>query len=210
MVGRFGDDAREFFEGVYQGTPPWEVGGAQPDMAALLLEFPPEGPVLDLGCGSGDLAIHIGRSGLDVLGIDFVASAIDRAREKADEAGAEVARRVRFEVGDASRPAEFGRDFGAVVDSGFMHVLSVDQGDALVDGIARVLRPGGRFYLHAFDVDFPVPNTPRRISREEVLERFHDDRGWKVLSVRAGRFHAAGFDPVPATLACVEWTGEMR
>jgi ubiquinone/menaquinone biosynthesis C-methylase UbiE len=39
-------------------------------MTALLTEYPPESPVLDVGCGSGHLAIHIARSGIETLGID--------------------------------------------------------------------------------------------------------------------------------------------
>jgi len=46
-------------------------------MATLVKQFPPRGPVLDVGCASGDLAIHLARLGHEVLGVDFVQDAIE-------------------------------------------------------------------------------------------------------------------------------------
>lgn len=79
---RFGTDPLAFFEGVYRETPPWDIGGPQPALAALLSEYPPLNPVLDVGCGTGDLAIALARQGRQVLGIDIVATAISEARAK--------------------------------------------------------------------------------------------------------------------------------
>ena len=58
------------------------MGGAQPALAALLAEYPPADPVLDVGCGSGDLAIALAKGGGHVLGIDFVPAVIEQARAK--------------------------------------------------------------------------------------------------------------------------------
>jgi hypothetical protein len=46
---------------VYGETPPGDVGGAQPALTALFAEYPPARPVLDVGCGSGDMAIWLAR-----------------------------------------------------------------------------------------------------------------------------------------------------
>jgi 2-polyprenyl-3-methyl-5-hydroxy-6-metoxy-1,4-benzoquinol methylase len=51
-------------------------------MAALLADYPPEGPVLDVGCGSGDLAIHLAQRGIETFGIDFTEAAISQANAK--------------------------------------------------------------------------------------------------------------------------------
>jgi hypothetical protein len=61
----------DFFDSAYGETPPWDIGAAQPDLIALFNEYPPAGPVLDLGCGTGDLALALARRGLTVLGIDL-------------------------------------------------------------------------------------------------------------------------------------------
>lgn len=82
-MGRFGADPLLFFDRVYSDTAPWEVGGAQPDMARLLEEDPPHGLVVDLGSATGDLAIHLALAGHRVVGVEFVESAVAQAREKA-------------------------------------------------------------------------------------------------------------------------------
>lgn len=202
-MSRFGTDPLAFFEGVYREPAPWDIGKPQPAMAALLADHPPEGPVLDVGCGSGDLAIHLAERGNDALGIDFVEEAIKQARSKKAALPRTVADRVEFRVADALRPSLLGRTFGAVVDSGFYHLCDADECDRLVDEFAKVLRPGGRLYLHEFAVSFPVPNVPRQVSEAELRERFTLERGWRVLSIRAGAF-LSRVAPVPATLACVE------
>src|SRR5688500_2333932 len=100
-------------------------------MAALLTEFPPKGPILDLGCGSGDLAIFLAGRGFEVLRIDFVGRAIAHAREKVSELPADVSAGVDFAVADALRPSLLDRRFGAVVDSGFFHLFPPDACEEL-------------------------------------------------------------------------------
>ena len=116
-VSRFGPDPRVFFDAVYQGAVPWEIGRVQPAMATLIERFTPPGPALDLGCASGDLAIHLAMLGCDVVGVDFVERAIEQANAKRSALPDDVAERVRFRVADASRPSALGR-FGSVFDSG--------------------------------------------------------------------------------------------
>lgn len=202
-MSRFGPDPRAFFDGVYLDTPPWDVGGAQPAMSALLAEFPPEGPVLDVGCGSGDLAIALAGGGLEVLGIDFVDAAIAHARDKAGALPPEVARRLEFRVADALRPSLLGRRFGSVVDSGFHHLFDPGQCDRFADELASTLRPGGRYYLLAFAVEFPIPHSPRRIGEDELRARFTPEGGWRVRAIRPAEF-LSRVAPVPAVAACIE------
>ena len=206
-MSRFGPDPLAFFEAVYREPAPWDIGAPQPAMVALLAAYPPEGPVLDVGCGSGDLAVHVAGLGLPTLGVDFVEEAIARARVKRDALPADVAERLDFRVADALHPARLGHAFGAVVDSGFFHLFGPDECDRLVEDLARAIRPGGRLYLHAFAVDFGVPNVPRAVTEAEVRERFTPERGWRILALRAGAFLSRVAPPVPATLACVERAG---
>jgi SAM-dependent methyltransferase len=172
-------------------------------MTALLADFPPDGPALDVGCGSGDLAIHLAEGGIDTLGIDFVEEAITQAQAKKDALPPDVANRLDFRVADALRPSLLEQTFGAVVDSGFYHLFDPDQCERFVAELALVLRPGGRYYLHEFAVTFPVPNVPRQVTEAELRERFTPERGWHVLTIRPGEF-LSRVAPVPATLACIE------
>jgi SAM-dependent methyltransferase len=202
-MSRFGPDPHAFFAGVYQGDAPWEIGGAQPALAALLDEHPPAGTVLDVGCGSGDHAIALAQRGLRVLGVDFVEAAIDQARAKAAALPQETARLLEFAVGDALRPSLLQRPFGAVVDSGFFHLFEPEARDRFVAELALALPPGGRYYLLAFAVDFPAPNVPRAVTEDEVRARFTAERGWRILALRTAQF-LSRVAAVPAVAACVE------
>jgi SAM-dependent methyltransferase len=199
-MSRFSPD---FFDSVYRETPPWDVGEAQPALSALFDEHPPVGPVLDVGCGSGDLAIALARRGVHVLGVDVVEAAIEQARAKAAALPDEVARLLEFEVADALRPSLLERRFGAVVDSGFFHVFESEQRGRFVDELAATLLPGGRYYLLAFAVEFPMANTPLKVSEEELRARCTAEKGWRILTVRPAQFESR-IAPVPAVAACIE------
>jgi SAM-dependent methyltransferase len=203
-MSRFGSDPRAFFDSVYRVTPPWDVGGPQSAMSALLADYPPMDPILDVGCGSGDLAIYLAQLGHPVTGIDFVEAAIAQAREKARSLPAETARRLEFQVADALHPSLLQRPFGSVVDSGFFHLFDPDQGDRFIDDLAQTLLPGGRYYLLAFDVEFSIPNLPRQVSAGELRARFTAEKGWHILEVRPAEFLSRVAPPVPATAACIE------
>jgi SAM-dependent methyltransferase len=189
---------------VYQDVPPWDIGKPQPAMAALLHKYPPSGPILDLGCGSGDLSIYLAQNGYQVLGIDFVEKAIAGAREKAALLSPDVARLLDFQVADALRPSLLHREFGAVVDSGFLHLFDPEQCDRLIEEIARILPIGGRYYLHEFAIEFPVSSMPRQIAAEELQARFTSEKGWQIREIQSVEFLSRVAPPVPATCACME------
>ena len=203
-MGRFGADPLAFFGAVYGNTAPWEVGGAQPAMAQLLEDFPPHGTVLDLGSATGDLALYLARSGHRVVGVEFVESAVAQAREKVSRLPPEVAELLSFLVADATRPSTLGIEFGAVVDSGFLHLLDPDETDRFVDDLGRALSSGGRYYLHEFAIEFPIDNVPRAITRDEIDARFNAQFGWRVLDVRDAEFLNRVAQPAAAIAACIE------
>lgn len=203
-MSRFGSDPRDFFDAVYQDVPPWDVGGPQPALSALFDEYPPVSLVLDVGCGSGDLAISLAQRGLQVLGVDFVEAAIAQAREKVAALPPEVANLLDFQVADALQPSLLQRSFGAVVDSGFLHLFEPEQRDRFIDDLASALLPGGRYYLLAFAVDFGIPNVPRQVTEEELRARFTSEKGWHILDIRPAEFLSRVAPPTSAIRACME------
>src|SRR4051812_43836685 len=98
------------------GNTPWEIGRPQPALAALL-EHGVRGPkVLDLGCGTGDLACILAARGYHVTGIDISPLAVERARTKAGNTTA------RFHVQDATGPLDLpNAPFDTIFDSGLLH-----------------------------------------------------------------------------------------
>jgi SAM-dependent methyltransferase len=195
----------DFFNSAYRETPPWDVGKPQPALIALLDEFPSTGPVLDVGCGTGDLALALARRGLTVLGVDLAPAAITQARVKAAMAEPGVGRLVEFCVGDALHPALFPGPVGTVVDSGFFHLFGPVERERFARELATTLTTGGRYYLLGFAIDSPMPNAPRQVSQSELRALFTPEHGWRVLALRPARFliRSARHD-VPAVAACIE------
>jgi ubiquinone/menaquinone biosynthesis C-methylase UbiE len=114
-----------------------------------LAHLEPGESVLDVGCGTGTLAIaakrHVGATGT-VHGIDASPEMIARARKKAKHAGADVA----FETALAeSLPFPDGR-FDVVLSTVMLHHLPRAVRQQSLREMRRVLVPGGR----ALVVDF--------------------------------------------------------
>jgi ubiquinone/menaquinone biosynthesis C-methylase UbiE len=105
--------------------------------------------VLDVGCGTGSLAIRacrrVGPSG-EVRGVDASAEMVAAARRKSKRAGTPVT----FERAAAQAlPFEADR-FDAVLSTIMLHHLPREARTASCSEMARVLRPGGRVLI----VDF--------------------------------------------------------
>jgi cyclopropane fatty-acyl-phospholipid synthase-like methyltransferase len=167
---------RAAFEGLYAGPAPWDIGRPQPRFTAVADRV--TGPVLDAGCGTGEHALFFAARGLRVVGIDFVEEAIRRARRKATERGLAV----EFQVKDATALGDWGERFASVIDSGLFHVFSDADRRRYVQGLAQVLRPGGRLFLMCFSDAEPGTDGPRRVSLQELYDAFAD--GWEVESVQ--------------------------
>lgn len=108
----------------------WRHGAA---LVELLAPQPGE-HILDLGCGTGHLTAQIAAAGATVLGIDSSPEMVAEARRAHPD--------LRFEVGDA-RSLNFVSAFDAVFSNAALHW--VKEADAVAVGVARALKPGGRF-----------------------------------------------------------------
>jgi cyclopropane fatty-acyl-phospholipid synthase-like methyltransferase len=166
---------RTTFENLYAGKAPWDIGKPQRQFVAIADKV--TGPVLDVGCGTGEHALFYAARGHRVVGIDFVAEAIRRAKRKADDRGLSVELRVE----DALMLTELGEEFATAMDCGLFHVFSDDDQQRYVQGLAHVLKPGGRLFLMTFSDEEPGTAGPRRVSRKELQHAFAD--GWEIESI---------------------------
>jgi trans-aconitate methyltransferase len=88
--------------------------------------------ILDLGCGDGALTQALGASGATVVGVDDSAYMVAAAKRRGLDARVMDGQRLRFDA-----------EFDAVFSNAALHWMP-DAG-AVVAGVARALRPGGRF-----------------------------------------------------------------
>jgi ubiquinone/menaquinone biosynthesis C-methylase UbiE len=101
------------------------------------LDLPPGARVLDLACGTGNLAIPLARRGMQVTGVDIAPNLLDQARERAAAEGLQIS----FHEGDAEQLAFPDFTFDAVVT--MFGAMFAPQPERVVAECARVLKPGG-------------------------------------------------------------------
>jgi SAM-dependent methyltransferase len=99
---------------------------------------------LDVGTGTGALAVLAAGSGADVTGIDLAPGLIETAKRLA----AETSLTIRFEVGDAEELPYADASFD-VVASAMAAIFAPDHRAAAAE-LARVCRPGGRLGVSAW------------------------------------------------------------
>lgn len=93
---------------------------------------------LDVGCGTGNLAIQAAQAGASVTGVDIAPPMIERARRAAEEAGVTAA----FAEGDAEALPAADGSFDVVMSS--FACMFAPRHRVAASEMARVLRPGGR------------------------------------------------------------------
>ena len=113
--------------------------------------------------------------------IDFLEVPIRKAQQKAGERGVQVT----FLVKDALTVKDWSERFDAVIDSGLFHVFSDEDRRRYVEGLATVLKPGGRLFLMCFSDEEPGTQGPRRVSKKELHAAFAE--GWSIESIEPTR-----------------------
>jgi SAM-dependent methyltransferase len=146
-----------------------------PEIIALAETLPP-GRALDLGCGTGTTSLYLAERGWQVCGIDYVPTAIYRARKKARQARLTV----DFHIADVTRMDFLHGPFDLGVDIGCLHRLNLVQQQAYAAHLTRLLRPNALFALYAFaprilhghEVGLSYEDLIERFSPPLVLERY--------------------------------------
>ncbi len=159
-----------FWDDAYRATPPWDIGRPQPALVEVAEkgEMRP-GRVLDVGCGTGENALFLARSGFTVFGIDMARDAIKAAKAKAVQRGV----KANFELGNALATGFENNYFDNVVDSGLFHTFEDRERPVYVAEISRVLRRQGKYFMLCFSDKEPRDwGGPRRITKEEIEETF--------------------------------------
>jgi SAM-dependent methyltransferase len=143
-------------------------------------------PILELGCGTGRIAIPLAQAGNTVTGLDASPSMLAEARRKADAAGVHVDWR-----GGDMRAFDLETRFSLVLlpANALCHLLTRADFTACMACVQRALHPGGRFVVEVF-----VPDLRLLLYTPEERHLFgeYDDpdgRGHVVVT------YSAHYDP---------------
>ena len=119
------------------------------------------GPILELACGTGRIAIPLAQAGFAVTGIDRAPSMLAEARRKA--AVAQVSLTLHeVDMRDFDLGEKFNFVFLAV--NALCHLLTLEDFEGCMAAVRRHLRPDGRFVVEVF------------VPRLSVLLRSNDER----------------------------------
>lgn len=118
---------------------------------ALLAELAGGGRALELGIGTGRVALPLAARGVEVHGIDASPAMVERLRAKP---GGDAIPVTIGDMADVTVDGEFALVF--VVFNTFFQLYSQAAQLRCFANVATHLRPGGRFVIHAF-----VPDTSR-------------------------------------------------
>jgi ubiquinone/menaquinone biosynthesis C-methylase UbiE len=158
-----------------------EARAALLDQAALR----PGLHVLDIGCGTGTLAVQIKtrHPDVEVVGMDPDPAALARARRKGQRAGLSI----RLDRGFADELPYADRSFDRVFSSFMLHHLQGSEKEATLREVCRVLKPGAPFHMLDFAHSHSAPSrgVSRWIHSGHRLKDNSDEQILELMS-RAG------------------------
>lgn len=147
-----------------KGETPWDTGRPSAELIhALYAHRLPGTSALEFGCGTGTNAIELARRGYHVTAVDLVNVPVERAREKARQAGV----RVDFRIGDLTE-MDLGGPYDVLFDSGLYHSLRVRNLPGFLKPVERVRRRGTRWFRLEGNAREPHPDGPPTVREEAV------------------------------------------
>ena len=148
------------------------------------LDIRPGMKVLDVACGSGNLAVIAAQNGAAVTGIDIADNLVEAAKKRADDLGLEI----RFEQGDAEAMPYADDSFDLVMT--MFGAMFAPRPDVAASELIRVTKPGGTIAMANWTPDgfagqmfklggkyVPPPSMPAPVLwgvPEVVAKRFGD------------------------------------
>ena len=130
---------------------------------------------LDVGCGRGRDAIHLAKKGWDVTAVDLEERALETARDRAAEEGAEV----HWVVGDVTKLGTLGIQpgYSLIYDMGCIQGLPDEAAERAADGITSVAADDATLLFLAFARGRRMI-LPRGMDREHVEALFRS--AWRL------------------------------
>jgi len=148
---------------------PWRgIGGID-------LDLRPGSKVLDLGCGTGKTTSALIKTRMDVTGLDFSPTAIDRCISAFGD-------KAKFVVAECDRMPFPDACFDAVAAVHVLEHLNETQLRGTVEEISRILVPGGLVFTRTFAVgDMRSEGADRNTRGNGIEYRYYTEEEMKEI-----------------------------
>jgi SAM-dependent methyltransferase len=164
------------------------------------------GPVVELACGTGRIAVPVAKAGVPVIGVDGSAGMLEVAREYATAEG--VSELVDLRLGDLREPPVRERvPLVLIPFRSLLHMTTEADREHALAAARELLAPGGKLVFDVFapakeDID---ATNGRWLEREPgIFERADWDEGKRMLTLSVRRGEEATTMHL-AWLSALEW-----
>ncbi|HEY7154901.1 MAG TPA: class I SAM-dependent methyltransferase [Gemmataceae bacterium] len=177
-------DSSRWNERYETGDTPWETGQSSSELQRVVDEATIRPcRALEMGCGTGASAVWLAQQGFDVTALDLSPLAIERARQRAGEAGVSV----RFLVADVlNPPPELAGPFDFFFDRGCYHVVRRENVTAYLETLRRLTCSGTLGLVLAGNAREPHEPGPPVVTEEQVRNELGSL--FEIVQLREFRF----------------------
>jgi cyclopropane fatty-acyl-phospholipid synthase-like methyltransferase len=142
---------KRFYEITYRYfRAPWDIGAREELVSVVESGRIKPCRAIDLGCGAGANSIYLAQKGFEVTGVDFAEAAVEKARARAKEAGAQA----HFIVDDLTNLRHISGTFDFLLDYGTLDDLRLHQREPYLRNVLALTHSGSRYLLWGFE--YPI------------------------------------------------------
>lgn len=192
-------DQERWEERYRTGSTPWDIGRPDFNLTEMVTERPIRNcKALEIGCGTGSNAVWLAQQNFSVTATDVSEIAIQKAKERASDAGVKCV----FLVSDFLNDEIPGAPFGFVFDRGCFHSFDSDEErKQLAENVAFHLEKEGLWLSLVGSTDGPPREVgpPQRSARDIVIAV---EPYFEILSLSSSHFDSESPEP-PRNWVCL-------
>ncbi len=192
-------DQERWEERYRTGSTPWDIGRPDFNLTDMVTEKPiRDCKALEIGCGTGSNAVWLAQQNFSVTATDVSEIAIQKAKERASDAGVKCV----FLVSDFLNDEISGAPFGFVFDRGCFHSFDSDEErKQLAENVAFHLEKEGLWLSLVGSTDGPPREVgpPQRSARDIVIAV---EPYFEILSLSSSHFDSESLEP-PRNWVCL-------
>lgn len=174
---------RDWNDHYRNGNLPWDTGRPSSELQRVLARHAIQPcRVLEIGCGTGASSIWLAQQGFEVCGIDLAPLAIERAKQRAQDAGV----KVKFVASDVLELPDPEEPFEFFFDRGCYHAVRLNTPHQYAGAVARQLAASAGGLILAGNAREPHNPGPPSVTEEQIRDEL--GAAFQILDLRDFRF----------------------